>query len=172
MRFEDLMNEFAAQAGLGELTSNDDGTVTMSFDGAVVVFSADAQTDAMTMISELGELPERGAALFLKQSLEGNYLHRGTSGSTLAVNPNTGFLCVFRLMTMEGLAFETFVDRVTGFVNDVITWGRLLEDYRRVQGELQPDDDGAVADGEDEEHPSEPVAEMQPSLGDSYVIRA
>lgn len=130
MSFNELMSAFCAKFGLGGANTDPDGTVTLSADGVVMNFSYDRESDVVTSAAELGEPPAVGAELFFRQMLAANFPGQGLSGTTLALDDDSGRLCVLRRDPLEWLDLPRFVAAVDGLANDAIAWARLLEDYR------------------------------------------
>jgi len=140
MKLEELMERFAANAGIENATAT----------GGVWKFSADGnvfgvtQDDAGEWVFLFGDIqmpdPENRDEL-IKSAMEANYFHRGTGGATFALNPDTGALTLFERKRLEGLGEEAFYSFVERFVNALATWNGI-------SGQAQARSSGAVSDSE------------------------
>ena len=126
MKLDELIAKFADNAGIDDATPVE-GVWKFSADGNVFGLTTDNTDDKVWIFSEVASSdPDRKDA-FLKSVMEANYFHRGTSGATFSLNPDTGALTLFSAERLDGLGEEEFFSFVEKFVNVLATWNGLAK---------------------------------------------
>ena len=128
MTFEELMNEVGRKLGVELVTYG--GMTQLTIDGMEISISEIAEREAVVLNGTLGEPPPQGLAPLYRAMLEANFNFAGTSGATLAVNPDSGELTLTRLAPLAILDAEGFLSRLEGFVNVLEAWRKIVADYR------------------------------------------
>ena len=148
MKLEELIRNFAANAGLEKVEATD-GIWKFSADGNVFGVTQDDAGESVFLFGDIRlSDPEKKDAL-VKSAMEANYFHRGTGGATFALNPDTGALTLFESKRLEGLGEEAFYAFIERFVNALATWNGISGQAQASDAapEPQPDEPAEYSRG-------------------------
>lgn len=131
MDFVELVNALAEKVGLAEgIEIDSDNRCLMEFDGMIVALQGLDEVGQVSFFSSVGEPPPERLERLYRSLLEANHLFRGTSGSTLSVDPETGEMFLCRAMPYAALDGDSFIEELEKFVNIVENWRKFVADYR------------------------------------------
>jgi len=136
MEYNELIQGFAAKAGLDDIRSAD-GSVAVEIDGITIAFINDAERGFVTIYGEIGFPPPDANGKFGEAMLQANHLFSGTEGSVLCQNPETYAYALFRPLPLVDLDVETFCEHVGKLVDQVEGWKRLVEGFRDAESEAE-----------------------------------
>ena len=125
MDFQELMSDFAARHGLGDLAV-EDNAAALDVDGIVVTLAAAG--DVLSVSADIGEPPVDGRADFVELLLEANL----QSDAFFAKEPQNGAYILVRRLALPTLEADAFDAALESLVNLAETWRRLLADFRPV----------------------------------------
>ena len=170
MDFTELLDCLSKECGMDRLEPDDSHMVHLGAGDSPLTIVGDPETRTVVLLSELGELPERGCEAFYKQALKANWLFQGGGGAALAINPETDILSLNRALPMDALDGAGFIEAVRSFLEFLCRWRELILDWSGEQedGEEQEDDEILELDDvpEDDEagEPGAPVPDDPLSL--------
>lgn len=136
MQYNELVQGFAAKAGLEGATS-EDGSLALEIDGIKVAILHDEARDAVTIYGEIGFPPPDANGKFGEVMLRANHLFSGTDGAVLCQNPETFAYVLFRQLPLDNLDLETFCGHVGKLVDQVEEWKRLMVGFRDAEDEAE-----------------------------------
>ena len=155
---------------MDRLEPDDSHMVHLGAGDSPLTIVGDPETRTVVLLSELGELPERGCEAFYKQALKANWLFQGGGGAALAINPETDILSLNRALPMDALDGAGFIETVRSFLDFLVRWReRILnwsgapEGVETPEGDEAPELDEVPEDGEAGE-PDTPVPDDPLSL--------
>ena len=139
MEFEELLEALAKTCGIDDLEPDESHMVHLGADGTALTIVGDPETRLVVLFSEIGELPTEGRVRFYEQALKANWLYQG-GGATLAINPDSDILALNQALPMDLLDGEKFVELVQQFLDVLVRWRTLAQNWRGAveAGELPP----------------------------------
>ena len=131
MDFTELLDCLSKECGMDRLEPDDSHMVHLGAGDSPLTIVGDPETRTVVLLSELGELPERGCEAFYKQALKANWLFQGGGVRGIKDWPELG---LFGRPPLEQF-------RVNGRLGAVITTPLLwdvekMAKYRIVPGEI------------------------------------
>ena len=130
MELDQLLERFGKDTGLGQLTMDEADTCTFLVDDMKVSLMHIAEGEHLLCYADVGELSEEACPALALAALKANYLFRGTAGATLAVRPESSTLFLNQSLLLENLSYDDFIQVLSGFVDTLANWKKLLSDYR------------------------------------------
>lgn len=147
MEFDDLMGALARQAGDGgDIPKDEDGVVRFAVGDITVAMMELPELGEMVIWSRMGELPAYGAEKLKTALLRGNFLGRDTGGATLSLSESDE-IYLHRRLEMRPLDGEAFVEILTGFVQLMDAWRKIIVAYVPL-AESEAEADGGMPSGE------------------------
>ena len=128
MDLKEVADGLAAKFGVADLAV-EDGEVALEIDG-IPIMLADRNGTAIVITGFVGEPPAEGSEAFAGMMLAGTISLMDEKAAALARNPETGAFVLVERIAQDGLTLDAFCEGLTGFVNTLETWRRLLEDFR------------------------------------------
>lgn len=128
MDLKEVADGLAAKFGVADLAV-EDGEVALEIDG-IPIMLADRNGTAIVITGLVGEPPAEGSDAFAGMMLTGTIGLMDERAAALARNPETGAFVLVERIAQDGLTLDAFCEGLTGFVNTLETWRRLLEDFR------------------------------------------
>ena len=132
MELKEIMEAFAAEAGLGDVTADGDGTYALSIDEMVVSFAEDSEAGRLVTFAEVGDTPAEGGERFYRLLLETMYRGEATGGATFSVPPDSDLICLQRFDSLKSMDLAGFKAMLESFVNVLEDWRKALADFRDV----------------------------------------
>lgn len=128
MNLNDLLSDLGNNIGLGPLKLDDGGVCRLVFDGdtSVDIEESGDLEHHLLMHSVVGYTPPEGRLAFYEKLLSGNYLGRQTVGGSLALDPSTGEVLLWRSLDTAQLGVEVFASKISDFVQTARHWSREL----------------------------------------------
>jgi hypothetical protein len=118
MRAQDLIQTFAAQAGISGLALNSAGRARLVVDGDLTVeMEHEAAGDILHLYAAVGTMPPQPPAELLLRALGINLFCRETLGAALAHDAATAEFILCRQIELEGVDTAHFTRHVENFVN-------------------------------------------------------
>lgn len=149
MDLNELMEEFAASAGLEEFGADADGAYRLLIDEMPVAVCP-AGDGHVALFAPVGEPPPNapaGRELLYRLLLESAHLGRGTASAFFSVDAETGEICLQRLESTAALDSENFKNLLGNFVNALAEWRRIVADFRpvaaKVDEEMRTDEEAS-----------------------------
>jgi len=136
MEFSEIFDNFAKRVG-ADFALDEDGTCRLGIDDMEIVVHLLPELDSVVMYGDVGDLPPEGLQDFYAAALKANWMFGGTSGSTIAINPETNRVVLNRYDPVKSLDDESFAATVEKFVNMLETWRTLARDFGPVALERQ-----------------------------------
>lgn len=138
MTFEKLMGDFAFVVGTeAPVPDEETGACAFDFDGNMVTFEADRQTEAVVMTADVGSVPDEGFGMLARILLASNFMGQGTDGAAvLGIDADWGTLCLRRrdpLASLDGKAYAAIVE---AFLNVLEMWQHRLGAYPELSGSI------------------------------------
>lgn len=122
-----------------DLALDKDGMCPLLVDGMKITISSLPEMDAVGLWGEIGEAPPQQLENLLSAMLNANHCFRGTAGSTISRDPETGRFFLCRMLDVRAVDGDGFFKALEAFVNTQETWCRMLADYRGSAAESAPD---------------------------------
>lgn len=126
MTFEELIPALGAKLDI-ELSVLE-GACALEVDGNAVILQEVGEL--LLFHADLGTPPPQSLEKLYRALLEANYLYQGTGGATLAVNPQGGHIHLQKYEWLVRLDAEQAVEALERFVDTLIAWKHIIEDYR------------------------------------------
>ena len=136
MELKEIMEAFAAEAGLEDVTADGDGTYALSIDEMVVSFAEDSEAGRLVTFAEVGDTPAEGCERFYRLLLETMYRGEATGGATFSVPPDSDMICLQRFDPLENMDLAGFKAMLESFVNVLEDWRQALADFRDISPAL------------------------------------
>ena len=136
MELKEIMEAFAAEAGLEDVTADGDGTYALSIDEMVVSFAEDSEAGRLVTFAEVGDTPAEGCERFYRLLLETMYRGEATGGATFSVPPDSDLICLQRFDSLENMDLAGFKAMLESFVNVLEDWKKSLADFREISPSL------------------------------------
>ena len=132
MGLKEIMEAFAAEAGLQGVAADGDGAYALSIDEMVVSFAEDREAGRLVTFAEVGAPPAEGRERFYRLLLEAMYRGEATGGATFSVPPDSDLICLQRFDSLESMDLVGFKAMLESFVNVLEDWRKALADFRDV----------------------------------------
>ncbi len=182
MNIDDLLGEFGAQTGLGQVHLNEDRACRLVFEGQWALdIEADAEGKHILMHVRVDSVPVQDQAAYFRRLLQANLggVGKGVGkGACFAVDRDTDEVLLCHRLILDTTDYRTFADAVESIINCAEAWSERLtiagDDEDGYDGldeaiDALSDDDvaaGAAAAGENgAEAPPDPGEEMSGSRG-------
>jgi len=123
MDFNELIADFAARHGVGDLTVIDNAAA-LDIDGIIVLLVSNGEQ--LTISAEVGEPPAEGEAAFANLLLEANM----QSDFCFAKAAGSDNYIIVRRVALVSLDAASIDQMLEAIVNYAETWRRLLADFR------------------------------------------
>ena len=150
MEFNELMQAFAAEAGIPGFVPDGSGVYSLAIDGMQVDFAADLDRGQLVFVGEVGVLPQFGRAEFLQLLMEAMFFGRTTAGAVFALKPGSDRL-KFRLAEpLELMTAPRFHEVLELFVNTLEQWRRVCADCQSIGEKVGMANGGRVTFSQDE----------------------
>ncbi len=135
--FTQLLHELGSSIELDGLVPDEDGFCSLRFDGNLTLdMGVDEDTEALTISSILGEIPEERLAPVSTKLLEANLCWGGTGGSTLGVDPPTRTVVMAWREPIRNLDGQSFQMRLKGFIESAEYWQKQLTEVEEEEEEV------------------------------------
>ena len=128
MELKEIADGLGAKFGIEGLTV-EDGEVALEIDEMPILLAM-GKDSAIVITGFVGDPPAEGGETFAHMLLEGTMNLMDEKPAALARNPETGAYALVQRVAQDGLTVDAFCEKLTGFVNTLETWRRLLEDFR------------------------------------------
>lgn len=128
MEFSDLVQALSERTGV-ELVV-EDNSCSVAFDEMEVTMLELPELQTLCTYAEVGNPPPEKLEELLGAMLEANFQFRGTAGSTLSRDPETGSFFLCRYDALQMLDGDSFMQMLEKFVNTLETWRQLVENFR------------------------------------------
>lgn len=137
-----LLNEFARDIGLSELTLDPNGLSTLLFDDTLMLhLQLNEMTGKLMLFSTIGMIPEQGREAFYADMLQANLFWQQTGGATLALEKSTQAAVLVYEYSLAGLDQAGFQGLIKQFIDVVEDWqGRLHAASTENRPELATED--------------------------------
>lgn len=156
MRFRELIDELAEKAKVdGGIELDSENRCFMEFEEMGVVIQGLDEVNLVSFLSAVGEPPPERLEELYRALLEANHLFQGTSGATVSLDPEDGWVYLCKFVPYEVLDGERLSKELENFANAVAGWRTYIRDFRA-------SDTGESADEDD--FPGSPFAS-----GDSFL---
>lgn len=132
MEFKELLAAFAAQYEIKGLDGAE-GAAALEVDGLRVELLEDPQTRSVLACAEIGLPPPDADGAFGAMMLQANFLLRGTEGSTLCQNPETGAYGIVRPFPLALADAASLGAGLESLVNQAENWRKILAGVREAE---------------------------------------
>ena len=139
MGLREIMEAFAAEAGLKDIAADGDGIYLLSIDGMLVSFAEDRAARRLVTFAEVGALPAEGRERLYRLLLEAMYRGGTTGGATFSVPPDSDMICLQRFDGLENMNLAGFKAMLESFVNILEGWRQALADFPSVARRMERD---------------------------------
>ena len=146
MRFGELMDAFAAKAGIEGFAPDEDGNYGLEVDGIELGF-AETGDGQMLVTGDVCAAPGDGGRLH-RLLLEAMGDDSTTGGAMFSSDPDTGRICLWRTESIAEMDADAFDERIGGFVEIVGEWRGIAAAISAIAPAL----DAAAAAAADESH--------------------
>ena len=128
MEIKEIMEAFAARAGVTDFAPDEEGVYHFGFDDMRVTF-AEAGGRLLTL-AEVGEVPPEGRERLYGVLLESMFLGGQTKGASFALDAETNLLYLQRFDALEALSHDGFRAMLEEFVHVLEDWRGIVSDFR------------------------------------------
>ncbi len=138
--FQVLLKELGTTIGLADLSPDDEGYCSLTFDDKIVLnLQYDQRTENIVIFTELGEVRDELALKVYSRFLEANMFWKDTGGGTLCVEPKTMTAMLEYQESVAKMDEVRFQQLVEGFINIAEYWIGYLNELQTGDN-LQPDE--------------------------------
>lgn len=142
MCFRELMDELAEKANVvGGIELDGENRCFMEFDDLGVVIQGLDEVNLVSFLSAVGEPPPERLEELYRALLEANHLFRWTSGATLSLDPEDGWVYLCKFVPYEALDGERLAKELENFANAVAGWRTYIKDFRASDVRKNADED-------------------------------
>ena len=107
----------------------EDGEIALEIDEMPILLT-EGKGEAIVVTGFVGDAPAEGREQFANLLLDATTELMDAKSIALARNPETGAITLVQRVALSGLTIDGFCEELSGFVNTLETWHRLLEDFR------------------------------------------
>lgn len=131
MLFKELISDLAERAQVqGGIDIDDENRCFMEFDDMGVIIQGVDETSQVLLISAIGEPPPERLEGLYRELLAANHLFKETSGATLSVDPEDGWVYLCKILPYAAVDGDAFVAELGNYVNAVAGWRTRIKDFR------------------------------------------
>lgn len=142
-----ILSQLGDQMGLSQLKLDENRVCRLVFDQRLTVDIEASDDEKIVYIYALaGQMPPEGKEAIMANLLEANLFGKGTGGSSFALDHNHQEIYLCRILSVEALHYQDFVNILEGFVNHLEAWMDKID-----RGDLGSTSSSSV-DDEIEEH--------------------
>ena len=128
MDIHSILTQLGQQMGLPQLKLDENNVCRLVFDQRLVVdIEATDNNKVIHFYALVGELPPENKEDFMANLLEANLFGKGTGGSAFALDHNHQEIYLCRLLLIDSLAYQDFVNILETFVNHLEAWMDKIE---------------------------------------------
>ena len=143
IRFDELMSAAGEELGLPDFRPNSDGGCALEVDGLRVSFMESVERGEVLTWAEVCDLPENGREPLLRALMTSAFLGTATDGASVAIDAETGRICLQRFDALASLDGPSFLARLEKFVQTLVEWRRIAGEFRPLAEEVaQKAEDG------------------------------
>ncbi len=118
-----ILSQLGQQMGLPQLKLDDNRVCRLVFDQRLVVdIEATDDEKIVHLYALAGEVPPENKEDFMSVLLEANLFGKGTGGSSFALDHNHQEVYLCRVILIDSLAYQDFVNLLEAFVNHLEAW--------------------------------------------------
>ena len=134
MEFDVLMKCLADESGVPEgFAADEDGVVRIgSGENSSIAFAEIDEMRSVLIWSRVRDLPPQGAEPLKDELLKANFMGRALGGGTLSLSDDGG-IYLHRILPLQILDGDGFINEVTLFVGHLRDWRRLLRAYEAME---------------------------------------
>lgn len=132
MDFKELIEKFAAEAGMTEpVRFDEDGVCHLDIEDMDVGFMDVPERSQMVVWTAICHCPSEGGEALMRQLLKANFIGRGLADGALSLSDDDDIYAHFHFHLPE---FEpvNFYRSLRTFLDTVGEWRTLIENYRRL----------------------------------------
>lgn len=131
MYFKELIDALAEKANVvGGIELDDENRCFMEFDDMGVVIQGVDETSQVLLLSAIAEPPPERLEELYRSLLAANHLLKETSGATLSIDPEDGWVYLCKILPYAALDGDKFVAELGNYVNAVASWRTRIKDFR------------------------------------------
>lgn len=138
MELKELMAAFAAETGMSELRSGEEGAYLFTVDDIAMMIAPVGDEERFALYAEIGAPPEGGREQVYRALLEASFPRGGKAVSTLSIDAETERICLHRTESLTALDYDGFKAVLEEFVNMADNWRKNLAafpvQFTKVQG--------------------------------------
>ncbi len=128
MDIHSILSQLGQQMGLPQLKLDENRVCRLVFDQRLVVdIEASDDEKIVHLYALVGEVPPEDKEAFMALLLEANLFGKGTGGSAFALDHNHHEVYLCRVVLIESLAYQEFVNMLETFVNHLEAWMDKIE---------------------------------------------
>ncbi len=134
MDFDSLIGSFARALKMEEVNRTGEDEYRFVFDGFLEVLCTSEGRDSMIIHGPVATLPgsEREQTELLKKLLKGNMaLQNEGSGEVVGLDPKTDEVVLFRVVDLEEMTLEAFLEIMGGYLNHLESWKKAIASLDR-----------------------------------------
>lgn len=146
MELKGIMDAFAAETGLSNLTADENGVYTLGIDEMIVSFVEDAEAGRIVTFAEVGKPPAEGCERFYRLLLETMYRGTATGGATFCMDPDSGAICLQRSDALATADLDSFKAALETFVNILEDWRQSIADFGDISSAIDAAKNDAAAE--------------------------
>lgn len=128
MQYDEIIAALSEKIGI-PLTS-DDGVCQLGVDDMQVTLMSIPEAESISLYAEIGMPPPQGLETLYRTMLECNHLFKGTMGSTISLDEESGKFYLCRYDRLQMMEIDQYLKILENFVNTLETWQGILRDYR------------------------------------------
>ena len=125
MKFNELMQSFAAKLGMETIDIENDMTA-LEIDGMAFGFIHNPGKETLTLVADLGQAAIDANGEFGSMMLKANFLFEATKGSTIFQNPENGSFGIQQWFRIVDLDVDRLSAEVETMANVAEEWKQLL----------------------------------------------
>jgi hypothetical protein len=118
-----ILSQLGEQMGLPQLKLDENRVCRLIFDQRLTVdIEASDDEKIVYLYAVAGKLPPEGKEAVMANILEANLFGKGTGGATFALDHNHHEIYMCRILSVEAVPYQEFVNILEGFVNHLEAW--------------------------------------------------
>ena len=129
MDFDELMGDFAREAGMGEIEPEKDGFYSIAADD-MPISVGQLPDGGLALWAEAGETPAEGREAFYRMLLEAVHDGRETAGALFSIDRVTGRVFLHAEDSSAPDTLDGLRDRLDAFASTLGDWRRRISDFR------------------------------------------
>ena len=137
MDYASLIKEFGSRYGMDDLVPDENGGVGFAVDGRTMTLQHQVETDDVSAMIEIVDVPEAGAAAVNRLVMQANRALFLQDGMTLVLHTETGKYCLLVRFGIAALDFTGFDEKIGRFLERADQWGEFFAKFFPLAAEAE-----------------------------------